>query len=107
MKHEVLILAVLAAVTLLIRILPFIIMKDGRRIPDSVAYLGRVLPQASMGMLVVYCLRDINFLTAPYGIPQLISVAVTVFAYTLKKDTSLSVIAGTLCYIILVQRLFV
>ena len=97
--------AVVAAVTMALRFLPFWIFR-GRETPRFIAYLGRVLPYAIMGMLVVYCLRNTAILTAPYGLPELIACVVVVGLHLWKRNTLLSIIAGTVCYMVLVQAVF-
>ncbi len=101
--HDILIVAVISAVTVQIRFLPFIVFRDKDDVPESVRYLGEVLPGAVMGMLVVYCLKDIDLAAAGHGVPQILSVVVTGAAYLWKKDTSLSVIIGTVCYMLLMS----
>ena len=101
MMHDILIVAMISIVTVAVRFLPFIVFRDRKEVPETVRYLGRVLPGAVMGMLVVYCLKDIDFTASGYGLPQILSVAVTAAAYFWKKDTSISVITGTACYMLL------
>ena len=96
----------IALCTLLTRALPFLLFPAGRKTPDYVLYLGRVLPYPIIGMLVVYCLKDVNFLTAPFGLPEILGVGLTALLHIWKKNTLLSVGAGTLFYMILVQVVF-
>jgi len=103
--HSALLIAVVAAVTILLRFLPFAVFA-GRKTPSFIAYLGKVLPYAVMGMLVIYCLRGISFTVAPHGIPELVSVAVVVLLHLWRRNTLLSIISGTLCYMLLVQLVF-
>ncbi len=99
----VLSVAVMSAVTALLRFLPFLVFSDGKKTPPLVSYLGRVLPCAIMGMLVVYCLKDTVFTAAAGFLPQLIAGALTVLSYLWKKNTLLSILLGTICYMLLVQ----
>ena len=103
--HSAALVAVVALVTMGLRFLPFLIFR-GRETPKFITYLGRVLPYAIMGMLVVYCLRNTCILAAPYGIPELIACAAVVGLHIWKKNTLLSIIAGTVCYMVLVQVVF-
>ena len=103
--HSAALVAVIAAVTIGLRFLPFWIFR-GRATPAFIEYLGRVLPYAIMGMLVVYCLRGTAVLSAPYGIPELLACGVVVGLHIWKKNTLLSIIAGTVCYMALVQLVF-
>ncbi|MBQ9133706.1 MAG: branched-chain amino acid transporter permease [Clostridia bacterium] len=103
--HSVWLIAVIAAVTALLRFLPFLIF-GSRETPTFVTYLGKVLPYAVMGMLVVYCLRNISFVASPHGIPELLSVALVALLHLWKRNTLLSIIGGTACYMVLVQVVF-
>ena len=103
--HSAALVAVIAAVTIGLRFLPFLIFR-GRETPRFITYLGKVLPYAIMGMLVVYCLRGTNLLSVPHGIPELLACAVVVGLHLWKKNTLLSIIAGTVCYMVLVQAVF-
>ena len=98
--------AVIALVTALIRFLPFLIFTGGRKTPKIVEKLGRLLPCAVMAMLVIYCLKDVRF-TSPAGfLPALIASAVVCGSYVWKRSTLVSIISGTLSYMILVQFVF-
>lgn len=104
--HSVKLIAVIALVTILLRFLPFLIFSGKRQTPTYIAYLGKVLPFAIMGMLVIYCLRNISFTAMPFGIPELIGCTVVVGMHLWKRNTLLSIISGTVCYMILVQLVF-
>lgn len=97
---------VIAAVTAALRFLPFVIFSSGRKTPQTVLYLGRVLPFAIMAMLVVYCLKSVNPLTAPFGMPELIGVLIVVLLHIWKRNTLLSIAGGTVCYMLLIQLVF-
>ena len=103
--HAAALVAVIALVTMGLRFLPFVIFR-GRETPAFIAYLGRVLPYAIMGMLVVYCLRNTSVTAPPHGIPELAATALVVGLHIWKKNTLLSIIAGTVCYMLLVQLVF-
>lgn len=104
--HSALLIAVMALVTAGLRFLPFLIFGENRKTPPLVAYLGQVLPFAIMGMLVVYCLKDVSFTAAPFGIPEIVGCAVVTLLHIWKRNTLLSIGAGTLCYMLLVQFVF-
>ena len=106
MSHAALIIVVAGAVTLLLRFLPFLIFNGKRETPPYIIYLGRVLPYAIMGMLVIYCLRGISFTAAANFLPELIACAVVVLAHVWKRNTLLSIISGTVCYMLMVQFVF-
>ena len=95
-----------AAVTALIRFLPFWVFRGGRPVPPAVEKLGRVLPYAIMGMLVVYCLKGVSFAALGGWLPSLLACAVTGGLYVWKRNTLLSIICGTVCYMLLVQLVF-
>lgn len=104
--HTWSIVAVIALVTAIIRYLPFVVFSGKRKTPKIIDKLGKVLPYAIMGMLVVYCLKDISF-TSPAGfLPSLIACIVVGALYIWKRNTLISIIAGTVCYMILVQMVF-
>ena len=104
--HSGLIIAVIALVTAALRFLPFLIFSENRKTPPIVSYLGRVLPYAIMGMLVVYCLKGVSFAAFPFGLPELIACAAVVLLHIWKRNTLLSIGAGTVCYMLLVQFVF-
>ena len=104
--HAAAMVAVISLVTIALRFLPFWIFGENRKTPPWLAYLGQVLPFAIMGMLVVYCLKDISFLSTPYGIPQLLSCAVVAALHVWKRSTLLSITGGTACYMLLIQFVF-
>lgn len=93
MSHDLLIIAVVALVTLLTRVLPFIAFSNKKS--PIIEYLGEVLPYSIMAMLVVYCLKDVNFISAFHGISEIIAVATVVVLHLYKRNTLLSIIGGT------------
>lgn len=103
---SLLIILAVAATTFVTRAIPFFIFPKGKAIPKTVEYLGRVLTPAVIGMLVVYCLRDTSVTAAPYGIPEAISVLAVVVFHVWKRNNLLSIGAGTLLYMFLVQAVF-
>lgn len=98
---SLLLIAVMAGITILLRFLPFLLFSKGT--PKAVLYLGEVLPRAIMAMLVVYCLKGVSVISPPYGIPELIAVLLVVILHKWKHNTLLSILAGTLCYMFFVQ----
>ncbi len=105
--HAAALVAVIAAVTILLRFLPFAVFGGGRPTPRYVVYLGRVLPCAIMAMLVVYCLRNADPLGPTHALPELLAGAAVVGLQLWRKNTLLSIAAGTVLYMVLVQRVFV
>lgn len=104
--HAVLTIAVCAVVTAALRFLPFVIFGENRKTPEVIAYLGRVLPFAIMGMLVVYCLKDVSFTSTPFGIPEILGCAAVAGLHVWKRNTLLSIGVGTVVYMLLVQFVF-
>ncbi len=100
-------IGILAVITLLIRALPFILFKGSKPVPRFVSYLGKVLPYALIAMLVVYCLKDVSFTNGgTYGIPETIAIIVVALLHKLKHNMLLSIGAGTVLYMLLVQLVF-
>ena len=103
--HSIALIAVMSLVTIALRFLPFLVFRN-RQTPKYIAYLGRVLPYAIMGMLVVYCLKGVSFAALGGWLPALISCALVAALHLWKRNTLLSIIGGTLCYMVLVQLVF-
>ena len=101
----IMILAVMAG-TQLTRWLPFLLFPEDKKPPEMVLYLGKVLPAAVMGLLVVYCLRNTNFLQAPHGLPEILAVAAVAALHHWKGNVLVSIAGGTALYMLLVQVIF-
>ena len=98
--------AVMALVTAALRFLPFLIWGSGSKTPKIIEKLGRVLPYAIMGMLVVYCLKGVSFASLGGFAPELIACVLVCVLYVWKRNTLLSILSGTVCYMLLVQIVF-
>jgi len=98
---DAVLVATMAIVTMATRFLPFVVFR--RETPEYVSYLGRVLPPAIIGMLVVYCLRDVSLAASPYGIPELVAVACVVAVQAWRRNSLASILVGTVMYMALVQ----
>ena len=105
-KHAALVILIMGLVTLATRLLPVLIFGRGERVPDYILFLGKVVPYTAMGLLIVYCLRDVPLMDAPHGLPELIALAVVSGTYLWKRSTILSVVIGTAVYMMLVQLVF-
>lgn len=103
MKSVVLIIT-MSVVTILLRTLPFLVFRN--HTPKYISYLGKVLPPAIIGMLVIYCLKDVTVFSYPYGIPELIAVACTAGVQAWKRNSLISILSGTVLYMVLVQLVF-
>lgn len=93
----------ISLVTMLVRFSPFLIFNKQEKLPEIISYLGKVLPTAIMAMLVVYCLKDVNITVFPYGLKELIAVLVVALLHIYKRNTLLSIVCGTICYMLLIQ----
>lgn len=102
--HDIWLVVVCALVTALTRFLPFLIFR--KKTPAVVTYLGKVLPCAIMGMLVVYCMKDVDFLGGSHGIPEFLGCAITAGLHVWKRSPLLSIGVGTVSYMLLVQFVF-
>ena len=105
--HSIVTVAIAALVTAALRFLPFLIFGENRKTPALIAYLGQILPFAIMGMLVVYCLKNISFTVSPFGIPEAIGCAAVAGLHIWKRNTLLSIGGGTIIYMLLVQFVFI
>ena len=101
-----LIIVLVALTTFATRVTPFLIFPKGKEIPKTIQYLGKVLTPAIIGMLVVYCLKNTSVMTAPYGVPELISVTVVAVLHVWKRNNLLSIGVGTVLYMVLIQAVF-
>lgn len=104
--RELLIVAAMVVGTLITRFLPFLIFPAGKKTPAFVDYLGKTLPFATMGLLVVYCLMGINPAAAPYGLPEILSAVLIAVLHWRKGNSLLSIGIGTVFYMLLVQTVF-
>ena len=104
--HSIALILLIAAITYALRGAPFVLLGRGREIPPAVAYLGKVLPYAIIGMLVIYCLKGVSVTKPPFGLPELIAGVLVAALHVWKRSTLLSVGMGTVCYMLLVQLVF-
>ena len=106
LTQQIITIALCAAGTTLTRFLPFILFSPKRPLPKYIRYLGQALPAAIFGMLVVYCLKDVNIFSGGHGVPELISIALTAALHLWKRSMLLSIAGGTVLYMLLVQLVF-
>ena len=102
----ILTIAVMAAATMATRFLPFVLFPSKDKTPRFVQFLGKYLASAVFGMLVVYCLKDVQFLSGNHGLPQLLGIIVCVLLHLWRKNMLLTIAGGTIFYMILVQTVF-
>lgn len=92
--------------TILTRVLPFLLFPEKKEIPKYIEYLADVLPYTIIGLLVVYCIKDVSIATTPFALPELISIIIIFILHTWKKNTLLSIGIGSLLYMLLIQYVF-
>lgn len=97
--------AVAVAGTVATRFLPYLLFSEGRPVPETVRYLGHVLPPAVFGLLVVYCLRNVSLAAWPFGIPEVVSLAVVAALYAWRRDMLVPMVGGTAVYMLLIRLL--
>ena len=104
--RSVIIIVLVALTTLATRAIPFILFPEGKKIPKAVEYLGKVLPPAVIGMLVVYCFKSVNLISSPFGLPEMIAGLTVVVLHIWKRNNLLSIGVGTILYMVLIQMVF-
>ena len=105
--EQIVIIAIASVATMATRFLPFLIFKSGKPTPKFLTYIGKVLPPAVFGMLVVYCLKNLNVTVAPYGAAELIGVFSVVILHLSFRKMLLSIAGGTVLYVLLVNFVFI
>lgn len=104
--QQLITIAIIVIGTMLTRFMPFLVFPAGKTTPRYIQYLGKSLPPAIFGMLIVYCMKNISFLTGSHGIPELIAICVVIALHLWKRQMLLSIAGGTICYMLLVQLIF-
>jgi branched-subunit amino acid transport protein AzlD len=104
--HSLIIIVLVAITTFATRAIPFLLFPEGKKIPKTVEYLGKALPPAVIGMLVVYCFKSVNVFSSPFGLPELIAGLTVVLLHVWKRNNFLSIGVGTILYMVLVQTVF-
>lgn len=105
-KHQIITILIIFAATIIMRFLPFIAFPENRPTPKFIQYLGKFLPAAVFGLLIVYALKDVSIFSGNHGIPELIAIIVTALLHLWKKQMIISISGGTICYMLLVQLVF-
>lgn len=105
-QQSVIIIVLVSITTFATRVIPFILFPSGKKVPKTVEQLGKVLPPAVIGMLVIYCLKSVSPLTYPFGLPELIAGLLVVVLHIWKRNNLLSIGVGTVVYMVLVQTVF-
>ena len=104
--QQIITIALVALATMATRFLPFLLFPAGKPTPKDIQFLGHFLPPAVLRLLVIYCLKDTNFLSGNHGLPELLSIAAVIALHCFKRQMLLSIAGGTICYMLLVQFIF-
>lgn len=106
LTQQIITIAMVVLGTMMTRFLPFILFPAGKPTPKYIQYLGKVLPGAVFGLLVIYCLKNVSIFSGSHGIPEAIAIALVIALHLWKRQMLLSIAGGTICYMLLVQFLF-
>ena len=106
LTQQIITIAMVVLGTLLTRFLPFLIFPAGKPTPKYIQYLGKVLPIAMFGMLVIYCLKNVSIFTGSHAVPEMMAIALVAGLHLWKRQMLLSIAGGTICYMLLVQFIF-
>lgn len=106
LTEQMITIAMVVLGTAVTRFLPFLIFPTGKPTPKYIQYLGKVLPAAVFGLLVIYSLKNVSIFTGSHGLPELISIVLVIFLHVWKRQMLLSIAGGTVCYMLLVQLVF-
>jgi branched-subunit amino acid transport protein AzlD len=103
LTQQIITIGMCAIGTMVTRFLPFIIFSEKRKTPPFIQYIGKYLPSAVFGMLVIYCLKDVKIVSGTHGIPELIAIIITVLLHKWKRQMLISIAGGTACYMLLLH----
>ncbi len=106
LSEQLITIAIVIAVTIFTRAIAFWLFPEGKRTPAFITYLGKVLPPAVFGMLVIYCLKDTSLFSQTHALPELLSIALIVGIHVWKRNMFQSILSGTVCYMLLMQFVF-
>lgn len=106
LTQQIITIAMVVLGTMLTRFLPFLIFPPGKETPKYIQYVGKVLPAAVFGLLVIYCLRSVDLFSGNHGLPEALSIALVIALHVWKRQMLLSIAGGTICYMLLVQLVF-
>lgn len=106
LTQQIITVAMVVLATMLTRFLPFLIFPAGRPMPKYIQYLGKALPPAVFGLLIIYCLKNVSLFTGSRGVPELIAIVLVIVLHLWKRQMLLSIAGGTICYMLLVQFVF-
>ena len=103
-QHAALLVGIMAIGTVLLRVLPFLVFQ--KRTPPLISYLGQVLPPAIIGLLVIYCLKDISLRSAPFGLPEILAAFLVIGLHAWNRNSLLSILSGTAAYMLMLRLVF-
>lgn len=106
LTQQIITVAMVVLATMLTRFLPFLIFPAGRPTPKYIQYLGKALPPAVFGLLIIYCLKNVSLFTGSRSVPELIAIVLVIVLHLWKRQMLLSIAGGTICYMLLVQFVF-
>lgn len=106
LTQQIITIAMVVLGTMITRFLPFLIFPPGKETPKYIQYVGKVLPAAVFGLLVIYCLRSVDLFSGSHGLPEALSIALVIALHVWKRQMLLSIAGGTICYMLLVQLAF-
>ena len=106
LTQQIITIAMVVLGTMITRFLPFLIFPAGKETPKYIQYVGKVLPAAVFGLLVIYCLRSVDLFSGNHGLPEALSIALVIALHVWKRQMLLSIAGGTVCYMLLVQLVF-
>ena len=106
LTQQIITIAMVVLGTMITRFLPFLIFPPGKETPKYIQYVGKVLPAAVFGLLVIYCLRSVDLFSGSHGLPEALSIALVIALHVWKRQMLLSIAGGTVCYMLLVQLVF-
>ena len=106
LTQQIITIAMVVLATMLTRFLPFLVFPAGRPTPKYIQYLGKALPPAVFGLLIIYCLKNVSLFTGSRGVPELIAIVLVIVLHLWKRQMLLSIAGGTICYMLLVQFVF-
>ncbi len=104
--YSIIAIAIAAICTFATRVVPFALFGGRKEVPVVITYLGKVLPPAIIATLIIYCIRNVDFLTYSHGIAEILAIATTAILHIIKKNTLISIGGGTIIYMFLVQYIF-
>ncbi|MDO5520616.1 MAG: branched-chain amino acid transporter permease [bacterium] len=105
--ETIIMILAIALGTMFTRFLPFLLFPEHKEPPKAIVYLGKVLPASMMGLLVIYCLKDVSVTKVPYGVPEVLAILCITLLHKWKENVLLSILGGTVLYMVLVQVVFV